>query len=63
LTGIESRATILGHVRAAVLYSRDRVVASQMANYAVELLEKGLEPRRRHAEKEVVDFDIQELFG
>ncbi len=38
-TGVESRATILGHVqRGGDPTVRDRVLASQMGNYAVELL-------------------------
>ena len=42
-TGIESRATILGHVqRGGSPTARDRVMASQMAYKAVELLEKGI---------------------
>lgn len=42
-TGIESRATILGHVqRGGSPTVRDRVVAAEMGYYAVELLEKGI---------------------
>lgn len=61
-TGIESRATILGHVqRGGSPTVRDRVVASQMAYYAVELLEKGIGNRVVGMQRnEVVDFDIQE---
>ena len=41
-TGIESRATILGHVqRGGSPSSRDRVVASQLGAHAVELLREG----------------------
>ena len=40
-TGIESRATILGHVqRGGAPTLRDRVVASRMGYHAVELLQK-----------------------
>ncbi len=62
LTGIESRATILGHVqRGGSPTVRDRVIASQMAHYAVDLLEKGVGNRVVGMQKnEVVDFDIQE---
>ncbi len=43
LTGIESRATVLGHVqRGGAPTARDRVMASQMAYEAVELLDKGI---------------------
>ena len=43
LTGIESRATVLGHVqRGGAPTARDRVMASQMACEAVELLAKGI---------------------
>jgi 6-phosphofructokinase 1 len=42
MTGIESRATILGHVqRGGSPTVRDRVTATQMGHYAVELLSKG----------------------
>lgn len=42
-TGIESRATILGHVqRGGSPTVRDRVMASKMAVHAVELLEEGI---------------------
>ena len=41
-TGIESRATILGHVqRGGAPTLRDRVVASRMGYHAVELLQNG----------------------
>ena len=42
-TGIESRATILGHVqRGGSPTLRDRVVASRMGYHAVELLQKSV---------------------
>ena len=42
-TGIESRATILGHVqRGGSPTLRDRVVASEMGHKAVDLLEQGI---------------------
>ena len=42
-TGIESRATILGHVQRGGSPSvRDRVLASQMGNFAVELLSEDI---------------------
>lgn len=61
-TGIESRATILGHVqRGGAPTVRDRVVASQMGYHAVELLEQGIGNRVVGMRKDVViDVDIQE---
>lgn len=61
-TGIESRATILGHVqRGGSPTVRDRVVASQMGYYAVELLEKGIGNRVvGMKDNKIVDFDIQD---
>ena len=61
-TGIESRATILGHVqRGGSPTVQDRVAASQLGYYAVDLLSKGIGNRvvgLQH--NEVVDYDIQE---
>lgn len=64
-TKIEARATILGHVqRGGVPTVRDRVVATQMGHYAVELLEKGIGNRVVGMQKnEIVDFDIQEALS
>jgi 6-phosphofructokinase 1 len=64
-TGIESRATILGHVqRGGSPTVRDRVVASQMGYYAVELLEKGIGNRVvGMKDNKIVDFDIQEALS
>ena len=61
-TGIESRATILGHVqRGGSPTVRDRVLASQMGNYAVQLLEKGIGNRVVGIRgTQLVDYDIQE---
>ncbi|WP_369298329.1 6-phosphofructokinase [uncultured Neglectibacter sp.] len=61
-TGIESRATVLGHVqRGGSPTLRDRVVASRMGYHAVELLEKGLGNRVVAMKgEEIVDFDITE---
>ena len=61
-TGIESRATILGHVqRGGSPTVRDRVVASEMGCKAVELLLEGKQNRivcmQQH---EIVDVDIEE---
>lgn len=64
-TGVESRATILGHVqRGGSPTVRDRVVASEMGNYAVKLLQKGIGNRVVAMQKEkVVDFDIYEALN
>ena len=61
-TGIESRATILGHVqRGGSPTVRDRVVASEMGCRAVELLLEGKQNRivcmQQH---EIIDVDIEE---
>lgn len=64
-TGIESRATILGHVqRGGSPTVRDRVVATQMGYYAVELLDKGIGNRVVGMQNnKIVDFDIQEALS
>ena len=64
-TGIESRATILGHVqRGGTPTLRDRVVASEMGYYAVELLEKGIGNRVvGMKDGKVYDVDIQEALS
>ncbi len=64
-TGIESRATILGHVqRGGSPTVRDRVLASQMGFYAVELLEKGIGNRVVGIRgTKLVDYDIQEALA
>ena len=61
-TGIESRATILGHVqRGGSPTLRDRVVASRMGYHAVELLQNGIGIRVVAMKgEEIVDFDITE---
>jgi len=61
-TGIESRATILGHVqRGGTPTVTDRVVASRMGYHAVELLENGIGNRVVAQQKlEIVDYDIFE---
>ncbi len=64
-TGIESRATILGHVqRGGSPTVRDRVVATQMGHYAVELLAQGIGNRVVGMQQNaIVDFDIQEALS
>ncbi len=61
-TGIESRATILGHVqRGGDPTVRDRVIASEMGHYAVNLLEKGIGNRVvAWKDNNIVDYAIQE---
>ena len=64
-TGIESRATILGHVqRGGSPTLRDRVVASEMGYKAVELLAEG-KSKRVVALKDgkIVDYDITEALN
>ena len=65
ITGIDSRATILGHIqRGGNPTLRDRVVATIMGNYAVNLLEAG-KTNRVVAMKDhhYVDYDIQEALA
>ncbi len=61
-TGVESRATILGHVqRGGSPTLRDRVLASQMGYHAVELLLEGKSNRVVAVQSDkIVDFDIEE---
>lgn len=61
-TGIESRATILGHVqRGGSPTVRDRVIASQMGGKAVELLIEGKQNRIVcMRDSKIVDVDIDE---
>lgn len=61
-TGIETRATILGHVqRGGSPTIRDRVMASEMGFHAVELLEQGIGNRVVAYSKGVItDYDISE---
>ena len=64
-TGIEARATILGHVqRGGSPTVRDRVIASQMGYHAVELLAEGKGNRVvGMQDSKIVDFDIQEALA
>ena len=59
-TGIDSRATVLGHVqRGGAPTLRDRVTASQMGYQAVVLLEKGIFNRVvAVSADQIVDYDI-----
>lgn len=59
-TGIETRATVIGHVqRGGAPTMWDRVVASSMGNYAVNLLLEGKSNRVvAMCRGEIVDYDI-----
>ncbi|HIS68706.1 MAG TPA: 6-phosphofructokinase [Candidatus Gallacutalibacter stercoravium] len=64
-TGVESRATVLGHVqRGGSPTLRDRVVASEMGNRAVDILKNGM-GNRVVAVKDgrIVDYDITEALN
>ena len=59
-TGIDSRATVLGHVqRGGSPTLRDRVTASRMGYHAIELINKGIFNRVVATRAEsIVDYDI-----
>ena len=61
-TGVESRATILGHVqRGGSPTARDRIMASQIGSRAVDLLTQGIGNRVVGIrDNKIVDFDIFE---
>ena len=63
-TGIEARTTILGHVqRGGSPTVRDRVVASQMGYYAVNLLSQGIGNRVVGMQNnKIVDMTFRKLF-
>ena len=62
ITGIETRATILGHVqRGGSPTLRDRLLASEMGHYAVDILLNGKSNRVVATQNdEILDFDIEE---
>lgn len=64
-TGVETRATILGHMqRGGSPTCKDRVYASMMGSYAVQLLCEGKSNRVvAHHGGEFVDFDIDEALA
>lgn len=64
-TGIETRATILGHMqRGGSPTCKDRVYASIMGAYAVDLLAKGKTKRVvGYKNGEYIDFDINEALA
>ena len=61
-TGVETRATILGHVqRGGSPTVRDRIAATRMGYHAVQILKKGIGNRVVGEKNGVVyDMDIQE---
>lgn len=63
--GVESRATVLGHVQRGGSPSvKDRVIGSQMGSYAAHLLLDGIGNRVVAMQKEkIVDFDIVEALN
>ena len=65
LTGIETRATVLGHVQRGGSPSiRDRVIATKMGYHAVELLEQGIGNRVvGMKDNKIYDVDIQEALS
>lgn len=64
-TGVETRATVLGHVqRGGSPTVRDRVTASKMGNYAVKLLLDGIGNRVVASKQgQIVDYDIYEALN
>lgn len=61
-TGVVTKTTVLGYVqRGGSPTAKDRIVATRMGTYAVELLKKGIGNRVVCMRgEEIVDFDIQE---
>lgn len=61
-TGVETRATVIGHVqRGGTPTVRDRVLASELGSYAVRLLKDGIGNRVvGERDRCIVDFDIFE---
>ena len=59
-TGIETRATILGHIqRGGSPTVNDRILASRMGMHAVRLLKDGVDNRIVAVKNnEIVDYDI-----
>ena len=64
-TGVETRATILGHMqRGGSPTCKDRVYASMMGAYAADLLAEGKTNRVvGYRNGEYVDFDIDEALA
>ena len=63
-TGVETRATILGHLqRGGSPTARDRVYASVMGAYAVDIIDQGKKNRLvGYKDGHVYDVDIEEAF-
>ena len=63
-TGMETRATILGHLqRGGSPTARDRVYASVMGSYAVDIIDQGKKNRLvGYKDGHVYDIDIEEAF-
>lgn len=63
-TGIETRATVLGHLqRGGSPTARDRVYASIMGSYAVDIIDQGKKNRLvGYKNGKVYDIDIEEAF-
>lgn len=61
-TGVETRATVLGHVqRGGNPSARDRVLAARLGHYAVQMLKEGKSNRVVAVQNEkLVDYDITE---
>ncbi len=61
-TGVETRATVLGHVqRGGNPSARDRVLAARLGHYAVQILKEGKSDRVVAVQNEkLVDYDITE---
>ncbi len=64
-TGIETRASILGHMqRGGSPTARDRVCASVMGSYAVDIIDQGKKNRLvGYKNGSVYDIDIEEAFA
>ena len=64
-TGVESRATVLGHVqRGGSPTAADRILGSQMGYHAVQLLKDGIGNRVVATQKgDILDFDIFEALN
>lgn len=63
-TGIETRATILGHLqRGGSPTARDRVYASMMGAYAIDLIDRGSKNRLiGYKDGKLYDVDVEEAF-
>lgn len=64
-TGIDTRLTVIGHIqRGGTPTARDRVTASRMGEYAVELLRQGKKNRIvAMVSSELCDFDVVEALS